>query len=70
MAALEERPFTQDDYNEIVYALDKAMKTWSDLGKSETECRAILSDFLTGHYFTVWRKIVAAKPTDQGSYEK
>lgn len=56
---MTERPFVQDDYNEIVYALDKAMLALRKLGKSEDEARVMLKDFINGHYFPIWRKLVA-----------
>lgn len=55
---MTERPFTQDDYNEIVYALDKAMLSLRNLGKSESEAQSALKDFIDGHYLPVWRRML------------
>jgi len=49
--------FTQRDYNDLCRALDRAMDVLRDLGKSEDSARECLGDFVTGHYFRVWREI-------------
>lgn len=51
----EEEVFTQEDYNTIVKSLDRAILAMKTKGKSEKEAQEWLSDFLTGHYFKVWR---------------
>jgi pyruvate/2-oxoacid:ferredoxin oxidoreductase alpha subunit len=59
----EEEVFTQDKYNAIVGSLDDAMATMIGMGKTEKEAREWLADFLTRHYFKVWRPGVQPRRT-------
>ena len=53
--------FTQREYSRLIEALDDAMVTIKSLGKSEPEAAAMLSDFVSNHYFAVWRKMYLEK---------
>lgn len=56
---------TQEKYNSLVYELDEVMLRMGDMGKTESEAQAWLLDFVTHHYFSVWRKITSGAETDQ-----
>ena len=60
---MAEKFFTQADYSALTGALDEAMDLLISFGKSEAEARHWLNDFVTGHYFTVWREINAGPRT-------
>lgn len=49
------KPFTQEDYSRIVKALDEALEAFRLCASSEEAAEAAFRDFVTEHYFPVWR---------------
>lgn len=56
---MTDKTFTQADYNALTGALDEAIERMKGFGKSETEARKWLHEFMVNHYFPVWREIQA-----------
>jgi hypothetical protein len=53
------KSFTQEDYSRIVKALDEALEVFRLCASSEERAEAAFRDFVTEHYFPVWRAMQA-----------
>lgn len=67
MDSMPEAVFTIAEYGAIVGALDEALAAIRSLGKSELQAQSMLTDFVTNHYFLVWR---AGREDGQSQGEK
>lgn len=47
--------FTQKDYNALTAALDTALRVFQDMGMSDDVAESALENFVSTHYFKVWR---------------
>ena len=57
--------FTQKDYNTLVDSLDAALAVFRDTTSTEAKEQAALLDFVTNHYFKVWRAMAPDGPLRQ-----
>ncbi len=58
------RVFTQNDYNAIIGALDGVTERLLEKDMTEEQAKKFLVDFVSRHYFEVWRPLMAFKRED------
>lgn len=50
------RPFTQQDYSEVIKALDKIHEVFVETTDTPQQAAAAMKGFVEGHYLKVWQR--------------
>ncbi len=61
------RAFAQRDYTEAVHALDRVFNVFFETTGDEHKARVAMAEFVTRHYFEVWREMSPVTNSDQSN---